>query len=78
MELFLKLLKIRIKSVFSGNGSKDGKGRNIGFKVFIGIMIYSYIKDRKMHDQLYKGRIWGLVAFLGFIALLFAIKKFLL
>lgn len=46
--------------------------------VFIGIMIYSYIKDRKMHDQLYKGRIWVLVAFLGFIALLFAIKKFLL
>lgn len=39
MELFLKLLKIRIKSVFSGNGSKEGKGRNIGFKVFIGIMI---------------------------------------
>ena len=29
----------KIKSVFSGNGSKEGKGRNIGFKVFIGIMI---------------------------------------
>jgi len=46
--------------------------------VFVGLMVYSYTKDRKMHDQFYKGRLWVLVAFLGFIAMLFVIKKYLM
>lgn len=46
--------------------------------VFIGIMIYSYIKDKKMHDHFYKGRIWVLISFLAFIGILFLIKKFLM
>jgi len=45
---------------------------------FVAIMIYSYNKDRKMHDIFYKGRIWVLIIFLGFIALLFVIKKYVL
>jgi len=46
--------------------------------VFVALMIYSYTKDRKMHDTLYKGRLWVLLSFLGFIVLLFVIKKYLL
>ncbi|MFA5557220.1 MAG: hypothetical protein AB7D46_02260 [Flavobacteriaceae bacterium] len=46
--------------------------------VFVGIMIYSYTKDRKMHDTFYKGRIWILLAFLAFIGVLFIIKKYLM
>ncbi|MFA7444596.1 MAG: hypothetical protein WCY89_01505 [Flavobacteriaceae bacterium] len=46
--------------------------------VFIGVMIYSYTKDKKMHSKLYKGSLWVLLAFLGFIGLLFLIKKLLM
>lgn len=46
--------------------------------VFVGIMIYSYTKDRKMHDTFYKGRLWILLAFLAFIGVLFIIKKYLM
>lgn len=46
--------------------------------VFIGVMIYSYSKDRKMHDTFYKGRLWVLLAFLSFIGMLFLIKKYLM
>ncbi len=46
--------------------------------VFIGVMIYSYTKDRKMHDTFYKGRLWVLLAFLSFIGMLFLIKKYLM
>lgn len=45
---------------------------------FVGVMIYSYMKDKKMHDQFYKGRIWVLVAFIGFIVALFLVKKYLM
>lgn len=38
MKLFLKLLSLRIRSVFFGSGAKSEK-KNIGFKIFIGIMI---------------------------------------
>lgn len=48
------------------------------FVVFVGIMIYSYTKDRKMHDTFYKGRLWVLIAFLAFIGILFVIKKYLM
>lgn len=43
--------------------------------VFIGIMVYSYLKDRKLHQTFYKGSIWVLLGFLIFIALLFLVKK---
>lgn len=46
--------------------------------IFVGIMIYSYTKDRKMHDTFYKGRIWVLIGFLAFIGILFLIKKYLM
>ncbi len=45
--------------------------------VFIGVMIYSYRKDKKMHNTFYKGSIWILLGFLAFIGLLFVIKKLL-
>ncbi len=39
MKLFFELLKIRIRSVFAGNGTGLRGRKNTGFKVFIGIMI---------------------------------------
>ncbi|WP_159800272.1 hypothetical protein [Flavobacterium sp. MK4S-17] len=45
--------------------------------VFIGVMIYVYRKDLKLHKKYYKGSYWILVAFLIFIGLLFVVKKYL-
>lgn len=42
---------------------------------FIAIMVFSYRKDLKLHKQYYKGSLWILIAFLLFIAILFAIKS---
>lgn len=39
MKVFLQLLKMRILSVFRGSGKKDKYTKNIGFKIFIGIVI---------------------------------------
>ena len=39
MKVFLQLLKMRILSVFKGSGKKDKYKKNIGFKVFIGIVV---------------------------------------
>jgi hypothetical protein len=44
---------------------------------FIGVMIFSYRKDLKLHKQYYKGSVWILVAFLLFIGFLFLIKSLL-
>ncbi|TGD57887.1 hypothetical protein E4635_07705 [Flavobacterium humi] len=42
---------------------------------FIAIIVFSYRKDLKLHKQYYKGSVWILIAFLLFIAILFAIKS---
>ena len=44
--------------------------------VFIAALIYTYRKDLKLHKQYYKGTVWVLLAFIGFIALIAAIKFF--
>jgi hypothetical protein len=46
--------------------------------VFVGVMIYSYRKDKKLHSTFYKGSFWILLGFLAFIGLLFVIKKLLM
>ncbi len=46
--------------------------------VFVGVMIYSYRKDKKLHSTFYKGSFWILLGFLAFIGLLFVIKKILM
>ena len=42
--------------------------------VFIIAIIYTYRKDLKLHKQHYKGTVWVLLAFVGFIGLIAAIK----
>lgn len=44
---------------------------------FIAIMIFSYRKDFKLHQQYYKGSLWILAFFMIFIAALFLIKTLL-
>ncbi len=46
----------------------------IAFAIIIG---FTYRKDLKLHKQFYKGSIWMLVAFIGFILGIVAIKFFL-
>jgi hypothetical protein len=42
--------------------------------VFVAVMIYVYRKDLALHKKYYKGSYWILLAFLGFIGMLLAIK----
>ncbi len=42
--------------------------------VFILALIYTYRKDLKLHRKYYKGTIWVLIAFIGFIAMIASIK----
>ncbi|ULC58748.1 hypothetical protein MBM09_12600 [Flaviramulus sp. BrNp1-15] len=44
------------------------------FIVFAIIIAYTYRKDLKLHKKFYSGSIWILVAFIGFILLISAIK----
>ncbi|MEM8847126.1 MAG: hypothetical protein AAGD17_08505, partial [Bacteroidota bacterium] len=44
---------------------------------FIGVMIFSYRKDKKLHTKNYKGVIWILFSFMIFVVFLFLIKYFL-
>lgn len=44
---------------------------------FVILMIYSYRKDKALHKKHYKGAIWVLVGFIGFILFLFFIKYFI-
>ncbi|MFS4481619.1 hypothetical protein ACKGJY_01260 [Hyunsoonleella sp. 2307UL5-6] len=46
----------------------------IFFVVFAIIIGYTYRRDLKLHQKFYKGSIWMLVAFVGFIAFIAAIK----
>ena len=41
---------------------------------FIGILIYAYHKDFNLHQKYYKGSLWVLLAFVGFISGIAAIK----
>ncbi len=43
------------------------------FAIIIGIM---YRKDLKLHKKYYAGSIWVLIAFIGFILMISAIKFF--
>ncbi len=45
--------------------------------VFIAVIIFSYIKDRKIHTKFYKNTYVILLCFVLFIVLLFAIKTYL-
>ncbi len=44
------------------------------FIVFSVIMVYQYRKDLRLHKKYYKGTFWILIAFIGFIATMAAIK----
>jgi hypothetical protein len=46
----------------------------IFFVVFVVIITYSYRKDLKLHRKYYKGTLYILLAFILFMALLFALK----
>lgn len=41
---------------------------------FISILIYAYLKDFNLHQKHYKGSLWVLLAFVGFISGIAAIK----
>ena len=45
--------------------------------VFIGIIIFSYVKDKRMHSLFYKNSYKILLGFLFFVALLFVLKTYL-
>lgn len=45
--------------------------------VFIAVIIYSYIKDKKIHTKFYKNSYLILLSFILFIALLFVVKTYL-
>lgn len=47
------------------------------FIAFVGVLIFSYRGDKKLHKKQYKGSIWILVGFVVFIFVLLAIKNYL-
>lgn len=44
------------------------------FLAFVGIIIISYKKDKKLHARNYKGAQWVLISFIGFVIFLLIIK----
>jgi len=44
------------------------------FIVFAIVIAYQYRKDLRIHKKYYKGTIWMLIAFIGFIGMIAAIK----
>lgn len=42
--------------------------------IFIAILIYTYQKDSNIHQKYYKGSLWILLVFIGFISSIAAIK----
>ncbi len=47
------------------------------FVAFVILMVFSYRKDRKLHNKQFKGSLWVLVGFIVFILLLLAVKLLL-
>jgi len=44
------------------------------FIAFAIIIAFQYRKDLKVHQKYYKGTVWVLIAFIGFIAMIAAVK----
>lgn len=44
---------------------------------FVGILIFSYKKDKNLHQKNYKGVKWVGITFISFVLILFLIKYFL-
>ena len=44
------------------------------FIAFSTVIAFQYRKDLKLHKKYYKGTIWILLAFIGFIALIAVVK----
>jgi hypothetical protein len=44
------------------------------FVAFVIIISVQYRKDLKLHKRYYKGTVWILIAFIGFIAMLATVK----
>nr|WP_229724450.1 hypothetical protein [Winogradskyella forsetii] len=44
------------------------------FIAFVIVIGYQYRKDLRLHKRHYKGTVWILIAFIGFIAMIAAIK----
>ncbi|MFT4781774.1 MAG: hypothetical protein ACJAZK_001393 [Psychroserpens sp.] len=42
--------------------------------VFAVVMFFAYKKDLNLHKKYYKGSVWVLIAFIGFILMIAAIK----
>lgn len=47
------------------------------FVAFVGVLIYSYRGDKKLHKKQYKGSLWILVGFIAFIIFLLALKTYM-
>lgn len=45
--------------------------------IFVGVIIISYQKDKKLHKTYYKGSLWILIGFIAFIIFLFFLKGWL-
>ena len=48
------------------------------FIAFASVIAIQYRKDLKLHKKYYKGTIWILIAFIGFIGLIAAVKFLLI
>ena len=44
------------------------------FIAFSTVIVFQYRKDLKLHKKYYKGTIWILLAFIGFIGMIAAVK----
>lgn len=44
------------------------------FIAFVVVIAFQYRKDFNLHKKYYKGSIWVLIAFIGFIGMIAAIK----
>ena len=47
------------------------------FLAFVGVMIWSYRKDLKLHQKYYKGSYWVLIGLIVFFSLIYALKSFI-
>lgn len=44
------------------------------FIAFVIVLAFQYRKDLQIHKKYYKGTVWVLIAFIGFIGMIAAIK----